>query len=126
MAFEEKKGCTIFGEKYTIYVSNRLPWRDPNPLSAHCASKGWEVFNSTLASNHIIKWTFCNNFMGKSMFFCHFFWGQRDASFEVFNGNTAKKLCYGSVCYWEVRRDGMYLSGSYPPADFKKMQDWKP
>ncbi|KZV21776.1 hypothetical protein F511_02934 [Dorcoceras hygrometricum] len=123
MAFEEKLTCNIFLDKYTVYVANLLPSGNPDPLTAHCASKDWEVWNSTIAANQNISWSFCNSFIGRTLFFCHLFWGWRDASFDVFNSKL-KASCFGLVCYWEVRSDGMYLSGSYPPMNFKKMHDW--
>lgn len=122
MAFEEKRYCSIFLAKYTIYVANLLPPNTPE-LRAHCASKNKEIWNSTIALNQNIQWNFCNSFFKRTMFFCHFFWGSNEASFEVFNSKTSD-LCTAEVCYWEVRGDGLYLSGSYPPTNFKKMHDW--
>ncbi|XP_073033023.1 S-protein homolog 2-like [Primulina eburnea] len=122
MAFEEKRYCSIFLSKYTIHVGNLLPPNTPD-LRAHCAAKNKEIWNSTIPVNNNIEWNFCYSFFRRTLYFCHFFWGSSDASFDVFNSKIAD-LCYGNICYWEVRSDGMYLSGSNPPTNFKKMHDW--
>lgn len=116
------KTC-IFTPSYTIYVANKLP---PNsaPLIAHCQSKDDDLGNHTIAVGQNYNWSFCENAAGNTLFFCHLYWGSKQAVFDVFSDPELANKCSKNVCYWEAQSGGIFFNGYYPPKGLEKMYDW--
>lgn len=119
----------IFHQLYEVHVTNHLPYCSPS-LFVHCASRDDEVVNGTLAHKGDVGWKFGMNFVRTTMFFCHFWWGSNNRSFEVFNRDYSDTCVYDEQtrhkkCIWIVRKDGFYLivEGA-PPNDKKKIYAW--
>lgn len=106
------KKC-IFSQKYEVHVINKLPPDTPR-LHVHCASKDREVGDQILPLDGDLNWSFCESFLDRTLYFCHFWWGSKDKAFDVYNdpsycvkgGKNTNLLKY---CKWEVREDGFYL-----------------
>ncbi|TMW94060.1 hypothetical protein EJD97_010781 [Solanum chilense] len=106
------KKC-VFSQKYEVHVINKLP-ANSSKLRLHCASKNTEIGDQILPINGDLNWSFCESFLDTTLYFCHFWWGPKDKSFDVFddptycvkNGKNPNVLKY---CKWEVREDGFYL-----------------
>lgn len=114
------KHCGIT-ERYDVQVMNRLP----NPqLRLHCASGNDELGYHNIVTNDNFHWSFCDSYTGKTLFFCHLWWGNQDISFDVFTSKFGEK-CLRGKCLWEARPDGIYFSGGQQPSAFRKMHDWK-
>lgn len=115
---------------YQIYVANGLP-RKSGKLRVHCASKDQEVGYFVIPVKENIHWSFDINFIGSTMYFCHFWLGTQDRAFEVFNMDVANN-CYFYQdrfhCYWLVKKDGFYYTGHvHPNPDphrFVKKYNW--
>ncbi|KAI5683936.1 hypothetical protein M9H77_05164 [Catharanthus roseus] len=104
-----------FNLKFHIHIVNNLP-NNSNPLTVHCQSKDNDIGYHTLRVNEEIQWHFCTN--TRTLFFCHFWWNNKEAVFDVFKDNeSCRILCQTSIpgedrqtCYWSVKEDGFYLS----------------
>ncbi|KAM7466264.1 hypothetical protein LguiB_013826 [Lonicera macranthoides] len=59
-------------------------------------------------------WKFHNHVFEKTLYFCHFYWGNMDKVFDVFNDRKAFPSCADGIttqegkCYWLVKNDGFY------------------
>lgn len=110
--------------EYSVYIANILP---PNsvPLIAHCASKDVDLGNHTLTLFQNFNWSFCDSSSKNTSFFCHLWWGSKEALFNVFTSDTRDK-CYKNSCYWEARFEGILFDGVYPPnpQTLKKVYNW--
>lgn len=114
-------------ETFHVVVANRLPTEPPNPLVVHCQSKDDDIGIKTLHVNEQFQFRFKWGF--RTLFFCHYWWGDKQAVFDVFNRTLAHKYCNnklipglgGDTCYWETRLDGFYLAVWY---DMRKLNNW--
>lgn len=69
--------------------------------------------------------TFCT-----PLYFCHFWWGSKDKSFEIFNDHMFfsyqeyKKA--DKYCYWLVKTEGFYFTGVHnpTPGPFLNLKDY--
>ncbi|GFQ08782.1 hypothetical protein PHJA_003022200 [Phtheirospermum japonicum] len=114
--------CTFgFGLPITVYVVNNLPSNSPL-LDLRCQSGDDDLGNKTLRVNENFHWTFCQNFFGRTLFFCHFYWGSKQRVFTVFKTNPFK----GSYVthYWLAKKDGFYFSNDNVTQTFTKKYDW--
>ncbi|KAF3664016.1 hypothetical protein FXO38_10350 [Capsicum annuum] len=102
--------------KYTVQVYDGLPNGTPTPkLRVHCYSGDDDIGYHDLSSDQDLTWSFKFNqspFSG-TLFACHFWWGNKDKSFEVFNdydncvmGSFIPKT---NFCKWIPKEDGIYL-----------------
>ncbi|KAI5647766.1 hypothetical protein M9H77_33771 [Catharanthus roseus] len=121
-------GCLTFPpwiEKYHVHVANHLP-NNSHPLTVRCQSKDDDIGTHTLYVNEEIQWHFCTvNF--NTLFFCHFWWANKDASLDVFNGDLSDS-CHNNfvnegkyTCYWTVREHNICL---VTDDDFGRCHDW--
>ncbi|KAM7462264.1 hypothetical protein LguiA_030385 [Lonicera macranthoides] len=59
-------------------------------------------------------WKFHNHVFEKTLYFCHFYWGNMDKVFDVFNDRKAFPSCADGIttqegkCYWLVKNNGFY------------------
>ncbi|KAL2469550.1 Plant self-incompatibility protein S1 family [Abeliophyllum distichum] len=114
---------------YDVHVVNGLP-DSPNPLWVHCASGNDDLGERILHENEDFHWHFRDGILGRTLFFCHFWWGSKQRSFEVFHNPEKCEFGYGrhdhNPCYWLVKPDGFYFSNLFPPppSSLKKIYDW--
>ncbi|GFP98292.1 hypothetical protein PHJA_001973100 [Phtheirospermum japonicum] len=117
----EKRRC-IFTYEYAVHVINKLP---PNsaPLKLHCASKDDDLGNHTLPINQDYNWSFCNNIIYDTLFFCRLRWESKEKAFDVFESKWRSK-CDTLYCYWMAKDDGIYFSKVDDLRSFTKEYDW--
>lgn len=101
---EIKKFCPV-GTAMSVYVVNALP----GPMNARCQSGNKDLGNRTIAVNNELSWDFCANAFGRTLWFCHLYWGSKDKSFDVYNSELGDNFCANNECYWTARPDGIYI-----------------
>lgn len=116
-----------------MHIVNGFP-NNSNPLTCHCQSKDTDFGYHFLLVDEEFKWKFHANLIGKTLYFCHFYWGNLDKSVDVFNDNKRFPICdddnYFRVgkCYWLVTDDGFYSCKykcrSNHPADWNVVYYW--
>ncbi|KAK6137855.1 hypothetical protein DH2020_028410 [Rehmannia glutinosa] len=112
--------------KIDIHVINNLPSKSP-PLTLRCQSKDDDLGYHTLKVKQDFSWSFCENIYGRTLFFCHLWWGSKQQSFDVFKSKLFKSK-FTKVpkpqYYWIAKSDGIYFSNSNTPSTFTKKYDW--
>ncbi|KAK4402398.1 S-protein11 [Sesamum angolense] len=119
MASTTSADCIATSE-YEVHVFNRLP--DPK-LKLHCASKDDDLGYHEIVQNYDFNWKFCDSFTKRTLFFCHLWWLNKDAAFDVFKSKSSDD-CDRYLCLWEARSDGIYFSSGSPPKLFRKKFAW--
>lgn len=118
--------------KYYVNILNDILPENSSQFNVHCASKNDEIGHFTLYHSQDIQWKFRVNYWGTTLFFCHFWWGRYQRSFEVFNTKW-EDLCKSegsdkpNLCHWVVKNDGFYLTNkeSYGPPDLVREYAWE-
>ncbi|KAI5655991.1 hypothetical protein M9H77_24784 [Catharanthus roseus] len=109
-------------DRYTVHVINNLP-SNQFLLKIHCASGDDDLGFHNLTVNQDFNWSFRVNIRGTTLFFCHFWWQNKDKAFEVFNNYIATKTCRTN-CYWLVREDGFYFTDDIDKIPPQKVEFW--
>lgn len=116
---------------FTVRVENDINIDNAPPLRVHCASKDDDLGYHTLGRSVYIHWEFRENFFWSTLFFCHFWWGQKQRAFEVFNSNW-HEFCddpngrhENNLCFWLVRPDGFYFNNSLINPRFERKFTWE-
>ena len=108
-----------------IRITNGLP-NTPSPLRFRCQSKDEDLGTHTLSSGQEFSWKFTYNYLNRStLYFCHFYWGDMDKSFDVYNYHL-EVICYGFFsrhCDWIAKPDGFYLGRDNNPL-WIKVNSW--
>lgn len=116
--------------KYVVTISDQLP-NNPSNLTCRCQSKDDDIGYHTLHPGDSFEWKFRTNFQGTTLFFCHFWWGAKQASFVVYNYSMGLNYCnsdyfHRNQCLWNVKEDAFYLNkvvGKH--RGWTKMYDWQ-
>lgn len=111
---------------FQVHVINELS----DSLTIHCASKdnNFDVKRLTLHEDY--HWHFRRNIFLTTMFFCHFWWGSKSVSFEVFNYTISEDCRFDKLnvdhnqCVWVVKEDGFYFGNQFPPQNMKIVHHW--
>ncbi|PWA71191.1 plant self-incompatibility protein S1 family [Artemisia annua] len=109
--FNSSNACSIFVTEFTVYIKSTIVGED---VTLRCQSKdddfGYHVLNSSKVD---YDWSFCQNFWGSTLYFCHFWRPNYEQVFDVFNNTIVKHCIQGTfddnICSYEVRDDGFYL-----------------
>ncbi|KAL6527146.1 hypothetical protein OROGR_016236 [Orobanche gracilis] len=101
--FEEKRFC-FFTPKGAVRIINGLPENSP-PLKIHCASGDDDLGFHDLGVNQDFKWSFCQNMVTNTLFFCHLWWGSKNRAFVAYDSRCTS-IC--SKCTWTAKSDGIY------------------
>ncbi|KAG9148500.1 hypothetical protein Leryth_023615 [Lithospermum erythrorhizon] len=112
--------------EYEVHVINNLPPNSPK-LRIHCASGDNDLGYHDLNVNGSFSWIFqLNIIIGKTLFFCHFWWENKDIRFDVFHGKIG--FCGDEkICAWIVKEDGFYKGYHLPPFkpnELEKKYSW--
>ncbi|KAI8527624.1 hypothetical protein RHMOL_Rhmol12G0089900 [Rhododendron molle] len=79
-----------------------------------------------LLFHQVFSWNFRTDIFGRTLYFCHFYWGSSNQIFDVFSLNIEYYHCQngeGHVrCFWGVRPDGFYISKD--TKTWVKMHTW--
>lgn len=81
---EEKIHCGLFSHSYQVQIMNQVPSDSPW-LRVHCAAGDAELGYLTLPPNKDFVFSFCSMTLSKTLYFCHVWWGSKDAAFVVFD-----------------------------------------
>lgn len=113
-----------------VHIVNGLP-DNTNSLLFRCQSKDDDLGYKTLLVGGDYYWTFHVNYLVSTLFFCHFYWQNKDLSFDVFNAKHHFPDCHRAddvhLCYWLAKEDGFYFSYYKADAnstDWKKLEFW--
>lgn len=98
-------------------------------IKFHCASGDNDLGIHYPKFNDDFHFKFKSGFFRETVFFCHFWWGTKDARFEVYrdSGNCGADGGYDSkTCYWVIKEDGFYFAPKYnpPPSELVKKYGW--
>ncbi|KAK4356839.1 hypothetical protein RND71_022449 [Anisodus tanguticus] len=113
-----------------VHILNNLPENSPQ-LQLHCASKDNDFGNAYPPLRTDYKWEFCGWY--RTLYFCHFWWGDKDTAFDVFNEmNYCVHDGYSFIpqgtkrCIWNVKADGIYMGYEDQSGQtiYKKYRDW--
>ncbi|XP_060180869.1 S-protein homolog 5-like [Lycium barbarum] len=125
-------GCkNAYIEEHHVHVLNELPIHSPK-LKLHCASGDDDLGDHWLDVGTDFDWEFCAN--PSTLFFCHFWWGEKNQVFDVFNDlhycvHDGKGYVpeFTTKCHWKVQADGFYLGYLNQDAGkilYTKYRDW--
>ncbi|KAM3327900.1 hypothetical protein P3S68_033362 [Capsicum galapagoense] len=101
-------------KQFHVQVIDDLP-PDSSQLKVHCASKDNDLGDQFLFSTKKdFTWSFCEDFFNRTLYFCHFWWGTKESTFDVFNDprnciHDGPDVEGTTKCVWTVRSDGFYL-----------------
>ena len=100
-------------QQETVYVINNLP---PNsaPLKLHCASKDDDLGYHTLSTNQDYHWSFCDDVIPKTLYFCHLWWGSKNQAFDAYKQTWVRPG--SNQHYWVAKSDGIYFSEQNTPS----------
>lgn len=113
-------------ESYDGYIANNLP-DNSQALKIHIFSGDDDLGFHNLKVNEFFTWQFQMNFFGNTKFYGHFWWGNKERGFAVFDKHLAPKCGDHDVnaCWWSVREDGFYLARvKTNPVEYVKMNWW--
>nr|XP_009775490.1 PREDICTED: uncharacterized protein LOC104225408 [Nicotiana sylvestris] len=103
---------------YDVYIANDLPG-NTSPFEFHCQSKEDDLGNRQLLSGYYWDFTFHENIIRSTLFYCNFVWGSKQLTFNVFDDPiVCIKQAKGDqtdTCYWSVKSDGFYLANMVNP-----------
>ncbi|CAN4093052.1 unnamed protein product [Withania somnifera] len=114
---------------YYVFIHNALP----EPLTFRCQSKDDDLGYNVLNVNDEYSFHFRWRFFGGTLYFCHFYWNNKDLVFDVINNGVAKH-CGGMdgdigrdagvfECHWKVQEDGFYFA-PYRTSNYVKKYAW--
>ncbi|GFS40551.1 hypothetical protein Acr_17g0009890 [Actinidia rufa] len=107
--------------KYTVHIVNGITPKPGSPiLQFHCQSNDDDLGVKFPKPGEDFNWSFRENLIGSTLFFCSFSRGQQSASFDVFNHDLDDQC---KQCYWLVKEDGFYFSDSTKL--YQKRYNWK-
>ncbi|GER28841.1 plant self-incompatibility protein S1 family [Striga asiatica] len=75
----------------TVHVSNNVPLPI---LTFRCQSKDDDLGTHNLTIDQEFKWSFCENVFGRTLYFCHLYWGRKQKVFDVFRDSFTKGLLH--------------------------------
>lgn len=113
--------------KLHVDIFNRLPSNVPS-LRLRCQSKDNDLGYHDLAVNQMYSFKFMMNFWGTTLFFCHFWWGGKQAVFNVFDFDIEGEVGALDSYVYEARPDGFYFWRMDPFTDkffWQKVKNWE-
>ncbi|KAH7834384.1 hypothetical protein Vadar_015460 [Vaccinium darrowii] len=103
-----------FTDRAEVHIRSDLP-NNTNPLYFRCQSKDTDFGMRKLNVGEEFYWKFRLQVWGRTLYFCHFYWGNRQSIFNVYDKYSVRYLCAipGSddlMCIWKVREEAFYVS----------------
>ncbi|KAI3847230.1 hypothetical protein MKX03_000975 [Papaver bracteatum] len=105
--------CSASGAFWNaIHASVRNDISDKTVLTIHCKSKDDDLGEQRLAFHQAFSWTFHQNFMRTTMFWCFMRWSDStgkkiQGSYEVYKLKRDWHNCH-TQCPYSVRKNGIY------------------
>ncbi|EPS72825.1 hypothetical protein M569_01933 [Genlisea aurea] len=114
------EGCFLFSGKTHVAI-----WRNISsnwlPVRVHCFSKDDDLGNHTLYGSQNFEWSFCNDVVVGSQFFCHAWWGNRNGGFTAFAAEKTRSPGWNT---WAIKDDGFFYTNRRELLYLEKMCDW--
>ncbi|KAM7461265.1 hypothetical protein LguiA_029386 [Lonicera macranthoides] len=105
--------------RYTVFINNGF--EKGNDITVRCQSKNDDLGFHTLHPGEEFDWSFRENFFATTLFFCHFWWGSKEASFTVFDQKLSVKCNNPShQCCWKA--DGLGVTPRGVRTYFRALQ----
>lgn len=89
---------------HEVHITNELP-SNAHKLTLHCQSKDDDLGYHDLRVGQDFQWGFHRNMRGTTLFFCHFWWNNKQRAFAVYNSIISE----GRHSFWIVKADGFYF-----------------
>lgn len=96
--------------KRIVRVQNDLG--DGINLTVHCRSADDDLGEHVLGKGQYTQWSFENNWLGTTLFWCSMKWDNVQGSFEVYSYQRDFLLC-GFKCWWSIKQDGAYFFSEF-------------
>lgn len=120
-----------FLKGFNVHIVNGLP-DNTHQFFFRCQSGDDDLGYHSLLVGEEYHWKFRINLFGDTLFFCHFYWQNKDKSFDVFNGNIYFPSCDAvkdgyHQCYWLAKDDGFYFCdymADLKSHDWEKFDSW--
>lgn len=119
------------GYKEEVHIISGVLSNPAEPLRLRCQSGDTDFGLHTLQRGEEFFWRFGLNIFGRTLYFCHFYWGAANRTFNVFDEHLVKNhYCDRPTsvsrykCYWMAKPDGFYVSNGQSP--WLKLYDWSP
>ena len=94
-------------------------------LYYHCKSRDTDFHLKNLQPNTYWEFSFHQNVIGTTLYYCKFWQDKFHAVFDVFTSNEKfQKKCGGDHCIWIAQEDGLYLYELKKQISVK-MHDWE-
>lgn len=117
---------------YFVYIHDALPDHSSS-LTLRCQSKDNDLGYKVINVNEEYSFYFSLQIFDRTLFFCHFYWNNKDLRFDVFNKHIIDH-CKGTdgdlgrepgmyECHWKVQEDGFYFASSRKD-EYEKKYDW--
>lgn len=97
-------------DKTYVRVSNDLGGNIN--LLVHCRSKDSDLGVHQIGNRQYIDWTFRDNIIGTTLYWCNMKWNQIDRSFQIYSTHADRRYCM-LMCWRSVRLDGVYFYHEY-------------
>lgn len=113
----------------TVHIVDGIAKNDPQ-LIFRCKSHKDDLGTHHPKFNDDFHFSFKKDFFFETVFFCHFWWGKKNISFEVYRETGACGHETGGsnkgICYWLVKEDGFYfaINDNPPPSSFVRQFGW--
>ena len=76
----------VWATKVTVEITNTLEGKEN--LNIHCKSKDDDIGHHLLYYNQSFQWSFGTDFLGRTLFFCSFQWGNGDLLYLMYTLKT--------------------------------------
>lgn len=111
---------------YAVRIMTEITYDN---VMVHCKSADTDLGVHVLNfSNLEYGWSFCENWIESTLYYCHFWRLMKEQTFQVFN-RTMFRACNqgysdGNICTWGVKQDGFYFFDIHNQV-WIKQYDWE-
>ncbi|GFP92851.1 hypothetical protein PHJA_001429400 [Phtheirospermum japonicum] len=93
--------------KHELNIYCEVP-ANSSSVIAHCGSKDDDFGSRELYPSEYFGWRFRTNLIRSTLYFCHFWWGSKNKSLVVFQGDWDSDYYY--MYSYVINKYGVYLS----------------
>jgi len=85
----------VWATKVTVEITNTLEGKEN--LNIHCKSKDDDIGHHLLYYNQSFQWSFGTDFLGRTLFFCSFKWGNGDLLYLMYTLKTGIPIFVSAI-----------------------------
>ncbi|KAK9149143.1 hypothetical protein Scep_007900 [Stephania cephalantha] len=107
----DSTASSLIGKKKHVHVVNNIKSAS-NRIYVHCKSRDNDLGDQYLPLNKEFQWSFRDNIMGTTLFFCTINWKNVHDKRRyglVYDSYVALKTKCDTDCIWSARSDGVYF-----------------